>query len=151
MADPVTLTVSSIAILAFTKFLESGAGETSKKLTPAVLDKIDKLRRIIWSKLRGIPEVDALNATAEDGGPLSDQQVKLLTPHLESAMKADPAFAQQISQLASEINQEIHIQQGSDGEIWYVIGKAEKNEFTDNKAPIIKDNTGKITISYGQM
>ena len=150
MVDPVTLTVGSIAVLAFTKFLESSAGEAAKKLTPAVLDKIDTLRQTIWAKLRGIPDVDELNATAEKGGPVDEQNVKLLTPYLEAAMKADPAFDQQIRQLASEINQEINIQQGSGGEVWNVIGKAEKNEFTDNKAPIIKDNTGTINISYGQ-
>ncbi|MEA5466845.1 hypothetical protein [Leptothoe sp. PORK10 BA2] len=150
MADPVTLTVGSIAALAFTKFLESSAGEAAKQLTPAVLDKIDTLRQAIWAKLRGIPEVDALKVTVEKGGPVSEQQVQLLTPYLDAAMKADPAFAQELRQLASEINQEINIQQGSGGEVWNVIGKAEKNEFIDNKAPIIKDNTGTINISYGQ-
>lgn len=150
MADPVTLTVSSIATLAFIKFLESSSGEAAKQLTPAVLQKIDRLRQTIWAKLRGIPDIDALNATAEKGEPLSEQQVKLLTPHLESAMKADPAFAEEIRQLASEINQEMNIQQGSDSEVWNVIGKAEKNEFIDNKAPIIKDNSGTISIAYGQ-
>lgn len=150
MADLVTLTVGSIAALAFTKFLESSAGEAAKQFTPAVLDKIDILRQKIWAKLRGIPEVDALNATVENGGLVSERQVKLLTPYLEAAMKKDTAFAQEIRQIASEINQEIDIQQGSGGEVWNVIGKAERNEFTDNKAPIIKDNTGTINISYGQ-
>lgn len=150
MVNPVTLAVSSIASLAFTKFLESSAGEAAKKFTPAILEKIDTLRRAIWIKLRGIPDVDALNTAVEEGGPVSEHQVQLLTPHLEAAMKADPNFDQQIRRLASEINQEINIQQGSGSESWNVIGKAEKNEFIDNKAPIIKDNTGTVNISYGK-
>ncbi|MEN8443650.1 MAG: hypothetical protein ABG776_01420 [Cyanobacteria bacterium J06555_13] len=151
MPDPVSpLTVGSIATLALTKFLESSAGEAAKQLTPTVLAKIDTLRQKIWTKLRGNPEVKALTTTIETIGQASEQQVQQLTPCLEKAMQADIAFAQEIRQLANEINQEINIHQGSDGEVWNVIGKAEKNEFTDNKAPIIKDNTGTVNISYGQ-
>ena len=36
----------------------------------------------------------------------------------------------------------------NDSELWNVIGKAEKNEFNDNKAPIIKDNAGTVNINY---
>jgi len=32
-----------------------------------------------------------------------------------------------------------------------VIGKAEQNLFIDNKAPIVKDNFGPVTINYGQL
>lgn len=109
MADPVTLTVGAIAALAFTKFLESSAEHAAEKLTPAVLEKMNALRQKIWQKLRGIPEVDELNKTVESGGKVTDQQIKLLTPHLEAAMKEDDAFAQEVRQLASEINQEINI------------------------------------------
>jgi tetratricopeptide (TPR) repeat protein len=34
-------------------------------------------------------------------------------------------------------------------ESWNVRGNAEKNEFTDNKAPIFKDNSGPVNINYG--
>jgi hypothetical protein len=64
MADPVTLSVGAIAALAFTKFLESSAGEAAKKLTPALLDKIEALRQTIWTKLRSIPAVDGVQAIA---------------------------------------------------------------------------------------
>lgn len=150
MTEPFTLAASAIASMAFTKFLESSAGEAAKKLTPAVLDKIDALRKKIWAKLRGIAEVDELNTTAEQNGKVTEQQIKLLTPHLESAMRDDMAFDKEIRSLAQQIQQDINISQGSDGEIWNVIGHAEKNEFTDNKAPIIKDNTGTVNINYGQ-
>ena len=34
-------------------------------------------------------------------------------------------------------------------ESWNVTGKAEQNLFTDNKAPIVKDNFGTVNINYG--
>ena len=37
-----------------------------------------------------------------------------------------------------------------DSESWNVTGKAERNLFIDNKAPIVKDNFGTVTINYGQ-
>lgn len=40
MADPITLTATAIATLAFTKFVESAAGETGKKITEATLKKM---------------------------------------------------------------------------------------------------------------
>jgi hypothetical protein len=61
----------------------------------------------------------------------------------------DEAFAQAVQSLAQQIQQDIGIQQGAEGEVWNVIGKAEKNVFTDNKAPIIKDSSGTVTINYG--
>ncbi|MEH2144419.1 MAG: hypothetical protein V7K54_19720 [Nostoc sp.] len=109
MSEPVTLTVGAIAALAFTKFLESSTGEAAKKLTPIVLEKMDALRKKIWAKLRGIPEVDVLNDTAESSGKVTEPQIKSLTPHLEAAMKTDDGFSQEVRQLAREINQEINI------------------------------------------
>jgi len=43
----ITLTVGAIAALAFTKFLETSAGEAAKKLSPAVLNKMEALRQKI--------------------------------------------------------------------------------------------------------
>ena len=109
MVEPVSLTVGTIAALAFTKFLESTAGEAAKKLTPAVIEKMDALRQKIWNKLRGIPAVDALNNSVDQGAKITDQQLQTLTPHLEAAMKSDPDFAQDLQQIANQINQEINI------------------------------------------
>ena len=109
MANPVTLTVGAIAALTFTKCLESSAGEAAKKLTPFVLEKIETLRQKLWVKLRGIPAVDELNAIVEKGEKVTEQQIKLLIPYLESAMKEDAAFAQEVQHLTSEITQKINI------------------------------------------
>ncbi|MFG6105344.1 hypothetical protein U2F10_24025 [Leptothoe sp. EHU-05/26/07-4] len=146
MSDPVTLTVGAIAALAFTKFLESSAGEAAKKLTPTVLDKTESLRQKIWTKLRGIPAVDELNAAVEKNGQVNESQVKLLTPHLEAAMKADDSFSQDIRQLASEISQDINI-----GEI---LGENVQNIYggsaimiNNPKAPTVAGNNSHCTFN----
>jgi maleate cis-trans isomerase len=141
MTDPVTLTVGAIAALAFSKFLETSAGEAAKKLTPAVIDKIDNLRQKIWHKLRGIPEVDELNAAVESGNSVTEQQIKLLTPYLETAMKTDPAFAEDVRQLASEIHQEINIGEILGENVMNVYGGSAV-QINDPKAPVI---TGDIS------
>ena len=148
MADPVTLTVGAIAALAFTKFLETSAGEAAKKLSPAALNKMEALRQKIWIKLRGIPEVEELNATVEQDGQVTDQQIKLLTPHLESAMKDDEAFAQAVRQLASEINQEITIGQILGENVQNVYGGSAV-QINDPNAPVIQGvSGGTININY---
>jgi len=109
MTEPITLTVGAISALAFAKFLESSSSEAGKKLTSLVIEKIDTLRNKIWAKLRGIPEVDALKVTVENSGRVTEPQIRMLTPHLEAAMREDGSFAQEVRQLANEINQEINI------------------------------------------
>lgn len=141
------LTASAIATLAFQKFIESGAGGLAKKFTSSAIYKMDELRRRIVDRLKGKNDkLDAALVGAEQG---KAEAISTVAKYLEMAMK-DQVFAQEVSGLAREIQQDIDIQQGSGGEVWNVIGKAEKNEFTDNKAPIIKDNTGTININYGQ-
>ena len=147
MADPVTLTVGTIAALAFTKFLESSAGEAAKQLTPAVINKIDTLRQKIWHKLRGIPEVDELNATVESGGKVTEQQIKLLTPHLEAVMKADKSFAEEVQQLASEINQEINIGEILGENVMNVYGGSAV-QINDPKAPIFTGDISGGTFTF---
>lgn len=149
MVDPATLTVGTIAALAFSKFLESSASEAGKKLMPAVLDKIDTLRRKIWEKLRGIPEVEELNTTVEQGGKVTEQQIKLLTPRLEAAMKEDEAFAQEVRQLASEINQEINIGEILGENVQNVYGGSAV-QINNPNAPVIQGvSGGTINITYG--
>ena len=146
MSDPVTLTVGAIAALAFTKFLESSAGEAAKKLTPAVLDKIESLRQKIWTKLRGIPAVDELNTAAEKSGQVNEAQVKLLTPHLEAAMKADDSFAQDIRQRASEINQDVNIGEILGENVQNIYGGSAV-QINDPKAPVFTGDISGGTIN----
>lgn len=141
MTEPATLTVGAIAALAFVKFLESSASEVGKRLTPTVLGKIDVLRKKIVARLRGISEVDELNATIDKGQRLTERQINLLTPHLEAAMKEDAAFAQDIQQLSNEINQEITVNEILGRNIQNIYGGAPV-QINDPEAPIF---TGPIS------
>lgn len=148
MSDP--LTVSAILALAF-QFANSEAGKASiakvsEVTTESILKNIGKLRNLIWQKLHGQTDVENVLKAAEERG--ETESLKLVEPYLQIAMNQDPAFADAVKQLAQEIQQSIQIGEMSGGEVWNVIGKAEKNVYTDNKAPIIKDSTGPIHI-YG--
>lgn len=148
MTDPVTLTVGTIAALAFTEFLKGGAGEAGRKLSETVLTKIGSLRQKIWARLSGIPEVKELKATVEKGDKVTDQQIKLLTPHLEAAMREDEAFAQEIRQLASEINQEINIGEILGENVQNVYGGSAV-QINNPNAPVIQGvSGGTINITY---
>ena len=149
MVEPVTLTVGSIAALAFTKFLESSAGEAAKKLTPAILDKIEALRKTIWDKLRGIHEVDALNTSVETGSKISDDQINnILAPHLETAMQQDTSFAKAVQKLANEINQEINIDEILGENVQNVYGGSAV-QINNPNAPVIQGvSGGTINITY---
>lgn len=147
MTEPVTLTVGAISALAFTEFLKSGASEAGKKLSETVLSKIGTLRQRIWAKLRGIPEVDELNTTVEKGEKVTDQQIKLLTPHLEAAMKEDEAFAQEIRQLASEINRETNIGQILGENVQNVYGGSAV-QINDPNAPVFTGDISGGTFNF---
>jgi Skp family chaperone for outer membrane proteins len=147
MADPITIfTASAIANLAFQEFIKSGAGEVAKKFSAGAIAKINDLRKMIVHKLQGKDEKLDTALTSAEKGDL--KAIATVGKYLESAMQ-DEAFAQAVQSLAQQIQQDIDIQQGTGGEVWNVIGKAEKNEFIDNKAPIIKDSSGNVTINYG--
>lgn len=107
MTEVVTLTVGAIAALAFKKFIEESSAGIANRLTPVMLEKIGKLRDKILEKIGQIPEVDALS----DHSEIDDRQIALITPHLEEAMRGDTVFAQEIRQLAGEINKEGNIDQ----------------------------------------
>jgi hypothetical protein len=53
MTEPLTLTASAIAALAFQEFIKSGAGELAKKFTGEAMAKMGQLRELIWNRLTG--------------------------------------------------------------------------------------------------
>lgn len=69
------MTASAIAILAFQKFLESGAGELAKKFTTEAIAKMDTLLKRIWSKLRGKPPVEEVKAAIDQSQKITPEQV----------------------------------------------------------------------------
>lgn len=149
MVDSLTLVAAqAIAKIALDKFVEGGAGELGKKLTEKITALVQKLGQLVWHRaIKGKPEAEKVLAGAEQ--QVSDE-VQKLTNYLNGVWQRDPDLAKEVQQLVQEIHQEITICQEQGGEVWNVYGgKAEKNEFIDNKAPIIKDNTGTISITYG--
>jgi hypothetical protein len=104
MAEPMAMTASVIATLAFQKFVESGAGELAKKFTTAALAKMDILLKRIWAKLSGKPRVEAIKAALDKTPKISAEQINQIAAYLQVAMDEDPDFATDIQVLAREIN-----------------------------------------------
>ena len=101
MVEPLTLTASVIANLAFQKFLESGAGELGKKFTTEAIAAMDSLRKKLWDRLRGQSEklAQAL-AQAEQG---DKKALETIVKNLDVAMDDDETFATEIKTLAQQI------------------------------------------------
>jgi hypothetical protein len=108
MVDPATtataLTAAKIAELAFTKFIESSAGEAAKKFTEAAIAKMGDLRKSIWTKLRGkSPTIDEALTKAEQGDRAA---IDTVAKYLNVAMVDHPDFAAEIRAIAHEITLE---------------------------------------------
>jgi hypothetical protein len=103
MAEPVTtIAASTIATLAFQKFIESGAGELAKKFTGAAIVKMDELRQKIWDKLRGrSPRVDEALTQAEQGDRAA---LTTIARNLDVAMDEDLDFAREVQAITQAIN-----------------------------------------------
>ncbi|AFY56870.1 hypothetical protein Riv7116_4449 [Rivularia sp. PCC 7116] len=137
------ITASAIATLAFTKAFE----KSIEKFTEATWNKIDSLRKKIWLKF-GNNQAAQNALTAADKG--SGQDLDLVAQYLEKEMEWDTSFAQEVQNLAREIQQEINIGE-MQGENVLIVNSGEGNQYNnkDNKAPIfqgVKDSP--ITINY---
>jgi len=97
MADPVTLSATVIATLAFTKMLE----KTVEKFTEGALTKMDELRQTIWNKLRGNPRAENALTAVEQG---NKDELQRLAVYLQDAMEDDPQFANEVRVMAQEIH-----------------------------------------------
>ncbi|HEY9730184.1 MAG TPA: hypothetical protein V6D50_27385 [Chroococcales cyanobacterium] len=97
MVDPVTLSATAIATLAFTKMLE----KTVEKFTEGTLAKMEELRQKIWSKLRGDPRAENALTAVEQG---NKKELQRLAVYLQDAMEDDSQFANEVQTLAQEIN-----------------------------------------------
>ena len=100
--EPISsLTTGVITELAFKKFLETSAGELAKKFTNQAIQKMDKLRQMIFNKLKGNPkaenEINAIQSRTKSN-------LDRLIVYLEDAMEDDKDFANKIILLAQEIN-----------------------------------------------
>ncbi|MEL7039446.1 MAG: hypothetical protein AAFO04_28095 [Cyanobacteria bacterium J06592_8] len=97
------LTATAILTLAFSKSIE----KASEKLTEGALQKLDKLRQLIWQKVRGQGKVEKALQQVEQG---SESDVQPVVTFLETVMERDSEFTQQVQNLAQQINQEINIE-----------------------------------------
>jgi hypothetical protein len=97
------LTAAAIAQLAFEAVIQSGAG----KFTEAALAKGKQLWQKIRGKLKEDPAAEAALVEVErhKSEEILAQQV---VPFLQVAMLKDPQFAQDIENIAQQINLEIH-------------------------------------------
>ena len=148
MADPLTLTASAIAALAFNKFLESSS-EEARKLTAATLSGLSDLRQQIWTHLRGVSAAETAKATVEAQTTLSPNQLQQLVPALAAAMQADPTFAGQISQLANSLSQQPGVSTLLGQNIQAVSGGT-ATQANDPTAPVFTGTIsgGTININY---
>ncbi|QSV55154.1 MAG: hypothetical protein HEP80_15970 [Dolichospermum sp. UKL201] len=103
MTDPFTvITASTIANLAFQEFIKSGSGELAKKFTTEAIAKMDELRKTILNKLRGTsPKVDEALTKVEKGDSAA---LPTITKYLDVVMEEDSDFAEQIKNIAHQIN-----------------------------------------------
>lgn len=97
MVEPITLTASAIATLAFTKALE----KTVEKFTENALAKMDELRQKIWDKLRGHPRAEKALTAVEQG---NKSELDRLAVYLQDAMEDDEQFTAKVQAIAQEIN-----------------------------------------------
>jgi hypothetical protein len=149
------LLATPIAKIVLDKFYEgigSKLGEAVvEKLPGSVKTKIQQLGQLVWgkclAKTKDADQTDRLLKAAAGG---SEEAQANLAIGVNQVLDADPVLRSEAEAIATEINQQIQIGEMSGGEVWNVFGgKAEKNKFIDNKAPIIKDNTGTVNINYG--
>ncbi|WP_016950697.1 hypothetical protein [Anabaena sp. PCC 7108] len=103
MTDPITaITASAIANLAFQEFIKSGSGELAKKFTTDAIAKMNELRKTILNKLRGKSlKVDEALTKAEKGDSTA---LPTITKYLDVVMEEDSDFAEQIKNIAHQIN-----------------------------------------------
>lgn len=99
----ITLTAVEIVGFIFTKVSETLIG----KATESVLPKINELRLKILAKLKNTQNAKAEIDKAEQG---SEVDLELLADYLKIAMREDPQFQEEVTNLANEINQEIEDQ-----------------------------------------
>ncbi len=97
-----TLTAGEIAELAFNAVIQAGVG----KLKEVALEKGKQL----WQKIRGkvkeegVTEAVLVEVEKNKSSQILEEQV---VPCLQKAMGKDPQFAQEIQNIAQQINQEI--------------------------------------------
>ena len=109
-----TLTARLIAKIAFDAIIQTGVG----KLTEALLEKSKQL----WQKIRGQVKKEGLAESVlvevEKNKSLAILEEQVV-PFLQVAMLKDPQFAQEIQNIAQQINHDIKTNSGSQKNITF--------------------------------
>lgn len=101
MLEPATLTAGTIATLAFQELAKVGAGEAAQQAVAGAADLIKSLREKIWAKFQGDKKAEtALAQVEQDGSPAALTKLEV---YLDDAMTEDPAFANEVRQIAQQI------------------------------------------------
>lgn len=101
MTEPLTFTAAAIASLAFQKAIEAAGSETGKKFAASAYALIDQLRTKIWSKFKGKEKAETALQKADAGDA---EALNAVISYLNVEMLESEDFAQEIQQLAHEIN-----------------------------------------------
>ncbi|MEO1433451.1 MAG: hypothetical protein AAFS12_09730 [Cyanobacteria bacterium J06632_19] len=130
------ITASAIATLAFKKAFE----KSIEKFTEATWNKINALRKKIWQRFGNNQAAQNALVVADTG---SQADLDLVAQYLEQEMEWDTSFAQEVQNLAREIQQEINIGKIQGQNLQNVYGgEAEQNIVVGNNAPVIQGGSG---------
>lgn len=103
MTDPVTLTANAVATLAFEAFIKSAAGTAAKETVTDAVGALRQLRDRIWAKLAGNDRATAALTAVEQEG--SAAALAKVGKYLDIEMLEEPAFAEEVRQLAQQVIQ----------------------------------------------
>jgi hypothetical protein len=145
------LSVSAILSLAF-QFANSepskaALNKVSEVTTEAVLKNLGKLRQMIWEKLQHQPTAAAALSEAEAGG--SKEALQTVEPDLQIAMRDDPAFAAEVRSLATQVLQDINIDQRDGRNIMNVLGGTGQQFNNENINAAVQQGTITNNNYYG--
>ena len=105
------LAAEKIAEVAFGAAVELGVG----KLAESAIAKAKTLQEKIKEKLQGNPEAESAIATVENSA-----NVEVIVPYLKGAMESDSTFAEEISNLARPIYNQIYNDKREDNSVRFV-------------------------------
>lgn len=96
-----TLAASTIAELAFSEFIKTGAGEVAKKSVGEAVSLLSRLRDIIRTNFKANPQAETALIEVEQQRNLAS--LEKVTKYLDIEMRKDKAFAAEIRQIAQQI------------------------------------------------
>ena len=138
MADP--LTAASIVTLIFTTAVGKATESLTEDARKQLGQKLQALKQLLSDKLHGRAKAAFVRAEKS-----SESDIEAVKTHLDVEMSKDADFAQQIQELAKEIQQIINIDQVQGQNVQNVFGGA-GNQVNAPEGPVIMGGS-EITIN----